>query len=77
MRAHPLGEEAAIIGRVTAEHPGQVALRTLLGTRRCWTCWRESSCHVSVENSSHLSRLGLTVLDDSDRMHLRVWQRRG
>jgi hydrogenase expression/formation protein HypE len=34
LRGHPLGREAAIIGRVTAEHPGQVALRTVLGTRR-------------------------------------------
>jgi hydrogenase expression/formation protein HypE len=34
MRAHPLGAEAAIIGHVTAAHPGQVALRTLLGTHR-------------------------------------------
>jgi hydrogenase expression/formation protein HypE len=34
MRIHPLGAEAAIIGRVIAEHPGKVALRTILGTRR-------------------------------------------
>ena len=34
MRSHPLGREAAIIGRVVAEHPGRVVLRTLLGTRR-------------------------------------------
>jgi hydrogenase expression/formation protein HypE len=34
LRGHPLGREAAIIGRVTGEHPGQVALRTVLGTRR-------------------------------------------
>jgi hydrogenase expression/formation protein HypE len=34
MRAHPYGQEAAIIGLVTAEHPGRVVLRTILGTRR-------------------------------------------
>lgn len=34
MRAHPEGREAALIGRVTGEHPGQVVLRTILGTRR-------------------------------------------
>jgi len=34
MRTHPYGQEAAIVGRVTTEHPGRVALRTLLGTRR-------------------------------------------
>ena len=34
MRAHPLGEEAAVIGRVTEAHPGRVALRTGLGAHR-------------------------------------------
>jgi hydrogenase expression/formation protein HypE len=34
MRAHPYGAEAAIIGRVLAEHPRRVVLRTWLGTRR-------------------------------------------
>lgn len=34
LRAHPLGAQAAIIGRVTAEHPGRVALRTPFGARR-------------------------------------------
>ncbi len=34
MRAHADGREAAIIGRVTAEHAGRVALRTVLGARR-------------------------------------------
>lgn len=34
MQAHPLGREAAIIGRVVSEHAGTVALRTLLGTHR-------------------------------------------
>ena len=34
MRSHPFGREAAIIGRVVAEHPGRVVLRTLLGTHR-------------------------------------------
>ena len=34
MRAHEYGAEAAIIGRVVAEHPGRVVLRTALGARR-------------------------------------------
>jgi hydrogenase expression/formation protein HypE len=34
MRAHPFGTEAATIGRVTADHPKRVVLRTWLGTRR-------------------------------------------
>ena len=34
LRAHPLGREAAIIGRVTAEHAGRVVLRTPYGARR-------------------------------------------
>ncbi len=34
LRDHPLGSEAAIIGRATAEHPGLVTLRTSLGARR-------------------------------------------
>lgn len=34
LRAHPLGRDAALIGRVTAEHPGRVALRTPYGARR-------------------------------------------
>ena len=34
MRSHPLGEDAAIIGRVTDGHPGRVVLRTSLGSRR-------------------------------------------
>ena len=34
MRAHPYSREAAIIGRVLAEHPRRVVLRTWLGTRR-------------------------------------------
>jgi len=34
MRAHERGREAAIIGRVTAEHAGRVVLRTALGARR-------------------------------------------
>ncbi len=34
MRAHPLGKQAQIIGRVTEAHPGLVTLRTLLGTSR-------------------------------------------
>ena len=34
LRAHPLGREARIIGRVTEEHRGMVAMRTALGTTR-------------------------------------------
>jgi len=34
MRAHEYGQEAAIIGQVTAEHAGRVVLRTPLGARR-------------------------------------------
>lgn len=34
LRAHPLGTDAAIIGRVTEEHPGRVVLRTLYGPKR-------------------------------------------
>ena len=34
MRAHPLGREAAMIGRAVTAHPGRVALRTALGTHR-------------------------------------------
>jgi hydrogenase expression/formation protein HypE len=34
MRRHPLGAEAAIIGAVTAEHPGLVTMRTVFGTTR-------------------------------------------
>jgi hydrogenase expression/formation protein HypE len=32
--SHPLGRDARIIGRVTAEHPRMVAMRTALGTTR-------------------------------------------
>ena len=34
MREHPLGREACRIGRVTADHPGFVALRTPIGGER-------------------------------------------
>jgi hydrogenase expression/formation protein HypE len=34
LRAHENGREAAVIGQVTAAHPGRVVLRTLLGARR-------------------------------------------
>jgi hydrogenase expression/formation protein HypE len=34
MRAHPLGREAARIGRVTSDHPGFVVLRTPIGGQR-------------------------------------------
>jgi hydrogenase expression/formation protein HypE len=34
LQQHPLGREARIIGRVTAEHPGFVTLRTPIGGQR-------------------------------------------
>jgi hydrogenase expression/formation protein HypE len=34
LRAHEYGRDAAIIGRVSDEHPGRVVLRTALGARR-------------------------------------------
>jgi hydrogenase expression/formation protein HypE len=34
MRGHPLGREAAIVGGVTAIHPGMVTMRTAFGTSR-------------------------------------------
>ena len=34
LRNHPLGKDAAIIGRVNAEHPRMVVMRTPLGTTR-------------------------------------------
>jgi hydrogenase expression/formation protein HypE len=34
LRAHPLGVEAAVIGRVVAEHPGLVAVSTAIGGSR-------------------------------------------
>ena len=34
MRAHPLGQGAAIIGSVRESNPGVVAMRTVLGTTR-------------------------------------------
>jgi hydrogenase expression/formation protein HypE len=34
MRQHKYGKDAAIVGKVTAEHPGRVTLRTILGTSR-------------------------------------------
>jgi hydrogenase expression/formation protein HypE len=34
MRAMELGLEAAIIGRVTVDHPGMVAMRTAIGGTR-------------------------------------------
>jgi hydrogenase expression/formation protein HypE len=34
LRAHPLGQEAARIGRVVAAHPGTVLARTLVGGER-------------------------------------------
>jgi hydrogenase expression/formation protein HypE len=34
MRGNRYGREAAIIGEVTAEHPGRVVMKTSLGTSR-------------------------------------------
>jgi hydrogenase expression/formation protein HypE len=37
MRQHPLGEKAAIIGEVVADHPGLVIMRSLVGGQRVVT----------------------------------------
>jgi hydrogenase expression/formation protein HypE len=37
MQGHPLGRNAALIGRVVAEHPGMVTLRSLIGGERVVT----------------------------------------
>jgi len=37
MRSHPLGQEAAIIGQVVADHSGMVVLRSLVGGERVVT----------------------------------------
>ena len=37
MRSHPLGQDAAIIGEVVADHPGMVILRSLVGGERVVT----------------------------------------
>jgi hydrogenase expression/formation protein HypE len=34
MRSHPLGRDAAAIGRVVADHPGLVVLRSVVGGER-------------------------------------------
>ena len=34
MRSHPLGQQAAIIGTVTDDHPGAVVMRSLIGGER-------------------------------------------
>jgi hydrogenase expression/formation protein HypE len=34
MQCHPLGQNAAVIGRVTADHPGMVVGKTAIGSRR-------------------------------------------
>jgi hydrogenase expression/formation protein HypE len=34
MRTHPLGQNAALIGSVVAEHPGMVVMRSLVGGQR-------------------------------------------
>jgi hydrogenase expression/formation protein HypE len=34
LRSHPLGRAATVIGRVVAEHPGLVTLRSLVGGTR-------------------------------------------
>jgi hypothetical protein len=34
MQAHPLGRQARLVGRVVAEHPGTVVLRTVIGSER-------------------------------------------
>jgi hydrogenase expression/formation protein HypE len=34
MRAHPLGQDAAVIGEVVADHPGMVLMKTEIGGTR-------------------------------------------
>ncbi len=34
MKAHRYGRDAAVIGRVTAEHPGMVTVRNTFGIKR-------------------------------------------
>lgn len=34
LRSHPLGRGAAVVGEVTAEHPGTVSVRTVYGSER-------------------------------------------
>ena len=34
LKAHPLGQEAALIGEVVADHPGRVVLRSRIGGQR-------------------------------------------
>jgi hydrogenase expression/formation protein HypE len=34
MQSHPLGRDAAVIGRVTADHPGVVSMKSLIGGER-------------------------------------------
>ena len=34
MKQHPLGKDAAIIGKVVTDHPGLVSINTLLGVER-------------------------------------------
>jgi hydrogenase expression/formation protein HypE len=34
MKAHPLGQDAALIGRVVADHPSRVVARTTIGSSR-------------------------------------------
>jgi hydrogenase expression/formation protein HypE len=37
MRAHPLGRNAALVGKVVAEHPGMVVMKSLVGGQRIVT----------------------------------------
>ncbi len=34
LRAHPLGRETAVVGRLVADHPGRVVIRTPIGSTR-------------------------------------------
>ena len=37
MRSHPLGQNAAIIGEVVADHPGMVTMHSVVGGERVVT----------------------------------------
>jgi Hydrogenase maturation factor len=46
MKSHPLATEAAVIGQVTAEHPGFVLMKTRSGAPGWSTCSPENSCRA-------------------------------
>ncbi len=59
-----LGQEAAVIGQVTAEHAGRVVLRTL-ARGACWVCWPATSYHASADRapSARMDAMEQTISD--------------